>query len=388
MNALHSIMLSLPCLVALFWAIILFCNRKENTRPQNIWMVSLFIIYVCCLIWSILFVGVEDYSFYYKLDIIDGLLSLSIFPMIYLYFWSLTHDNKIGWKQYLCFLPSLFIGGISMALYLIMGEEQSTDFIRKVIESNENYVFESGSLQWWLFLMGWDIYYLVLLLQVVVIMTYSTLNLIRYRRGLEHYFSNLDEKSVKNHRVVLFGLYILLFLALFVFISRLLFYDIYFSVRYYFMLVVGITLYCMCYYVFKIRFNAGDIIQIEAENKDLPHSAEHNEVYAKLLPQFIKLIEEDRIFLNPNITLEDIARQVNSNRTYISRIINEKFDSNFYDFINKKRIEYAKTLIADNPMFTRDKIASESGFLHASNFSRVFKSQTGMTFSQWRKQID
>ncbi|MDL2322996.1 helix-turn-helix domain-containing protein [Bacteroidales bacterium OttesenSCG-928-A17] len=345
------------------------------------------VIVICCFIWDELYRGVEDYSFYYKLDIADSIFSLLIFPFVYLYFWSLTHRGKATWKQYLWFLPAILFGGISTVFYLLMGEEQSTDFIQKMVESRETYPFEPGSLQWTFAFIGWDVFYFIILLQVIVIMTYSTLNVIRYRRGLENFFSNLNEKSIENNRAVLIGLYILLFLSLIIFISRIISPDKDFSVRYFFMMATGITIYYMSYQVFKTKYSADDIIpEMEKETNEYINPAELDDVYAKILPQFVLLIEEEKVFLQPNLSLDDIARRINSNRTYISRLINEKFECNFYEFINQKRIEYAQSLILQNPNFTRDEIASESGFLHAPNFSRTFKKQTGITFSEWHKR--
>jgi len=351
-------------------------------------MLFLLVITICGFIWTDLFSGVENYSIYYKLDIVDAVFSLLIFPLIYFYFWSLTSDKKLTWKQYLWFLPAIVFGGITAALYFVMGEEQSTDFIRNLIENREAYPFEPGSPQWWLSLIGWDIFYIVLSFQIVVIMSYSTLNVIRYKRGLENFFSNLDEKSIENNRAVLAGLYILLFLASIVSLAWIFSSDKFFSVKYFFTVTTGITLYYMSYYVFKIKFTAGDIIpEMEREAKELISPAELDDAYTRLLPEFVQLIDEDKVFLQPNITLEDIARQLHSNRTYISRLINEKFECNFHEFISRKRIEYAQTLILQNPMFTREEIARESGFLHPSNFSRIFKNQTSLTFSEWRDKF-
>lgn len=378
----------LPSFVTLFWVALFLINGRENSRPQRIWMLFLLFIGVCSQIWSVFYTGIEDYSFYYKLDIVDAFLSLSILPLVYFYFWSLTHDGPMGWKQYACFLPALLIGGCTALFYGLMGDEQSTDFVRHMVESRENYVFPTGSLPWALFLIGWEGYYLFILGQVVVIMSYSTLNAIRYRRGLKHYFSNLDEKAVENNRAVLIGLYVLLLLTLLIYGSRILSPEKYFSVKYVFMVGVGVTLYFMSYYVYKLRFTAGDIIlAMEEETKEAIPPTDLHDVYTEILPQFTRLIDEEQIFLQPHITLEEIARQLNSNRTYISRLINEEFQMSFYDYINGKRLAYAKALITQNPQYTRDEIAHASGFLHAQNFSRVFKQQTGLTFSEWRKNV-
>lgn len=387
MNTISSVILSLPCLVAFFWAVLLCCNRRENTRSQNIWTLCLCVIGVCGFIWSDFFGTIEDYFLYYKLDIADAFFSLLIFPLVYLYFWSLTSSGKPTWKQYIWFVPAFGIGGISACLYRLLGEEQSADLIQKIIESRETYQFEPGSLQHLLFFIGWDVFYFILFLQAIVIMTYSTRNVIRYRRGLKSFFSNLGEKSIENNLVVLIGLYVLLFLAFVILFSRILSPEKYFSVKYFFSFTTGVTIYYMSYYVFRIKFTAADLIpEMENAARESINPGEMDEVYRKILPQFIELIDEEKSFLQPNLSLDDIARALNSNRTYVSRIINEEFQCNFYDYINGKRIGYAKALMQQNPMFSQEQIAKESGFLYGSNFSRTFKKQTGMTCREWLKE--
>ena len=392
MSIIYSLSLYLPCFVSLSWALLLFCNRKRNTRSQNIWMASMLVMGICAFIWIMLFGGIDDYYLYYKLDIIDITCTLLLFPLFCLYFRALTRKEKITWKEHLWLLPAFIIGGASAIIYLLLGEEQSADYIRRLIESHDSFQFPAGSLQWLLHFISLEIFYAVFIIQIIATMAYSTRNVIRYRKGLHNFFSNLDGKSVENNRAVLTGLYILLAIAITASLVWRISHESYYFIRYILMAATGLCLYYMSFYVYKIRFTAENLLLDDpapsANNETTTAERNADSYIIKLLPLFNKLIDEEKIFLQPDLSLDNIAAKLNSNRTYISHLINDEFNCNFYEFINRKRIEYAKSLIIQNPNYTQEQIAHMSGFTHASTFSLSFKKQSGTTFKEWRKRIN
>lgn len=381
-----DLILFLPAIVSLFWSVTLFLNRKENFRSQNIWAVCLLVLGICTFVWAIYFGGVENFTVYYKLDIIDVTFTLLILPVVYYYFRSLTNKKKLTWKQYILLAPSFVIGAIVIVLYLVMGEEQSARYMWKTTQYTNVFIALTDPIERLQYFISVYVFCFILLLQVLFVMIYSTMNLIRYKKGLSNFFSNLNEKSIENNRAVLIGLYLLLFLALIAIVGWNLFYEQYLYFRYFIMGVLTIIFYYMSYHVHKIRFGAENLVP-EPEESEM-ENIESDENYIKFLPQFIKLVEEDKIYLQSNLSLDDIARHINSNRTYISRLINDKYESNFYDLINNKRIEYAQNLASSNPHLTQEVIALESGFTHTSTFSRVFKKHTGITFREWQKGMN
>ena len=76
-----------------------------------------------------------------------------------------------------------------------------------------------------------------------------------------------------------------------------------------------------------------------------------------------RLFREDKIFLNPNLKISDIAGAVGSNRTYVSAYFNREASSTFYDYVNSLRIEYACRLLKETELSVKI-IASESGYIH------------------------
>ncbi len=94
-----------------------------------------------------------------------------------------------------------------------------------------------------------------------------------------------------------------------------------------------------------------------------------------------RAFQKDKLFLQPKITLTDVAETVCTNRTYLSMAIHQKYEKSFYDFINAYRVEEACRLMAvmaDNHC-TMAELADRSGFNSISTFNRHFVKLKGKT---------
>ncbi len=388
MEAIDNLILFFPFFVSLFWGLTLFANRNWNAGPQHIWIAFLAVCCVDAFIWGVLFSGTSDYHFYYKLDIIDITLTLSFFPIIYLYFRSLTQKGTIPFRQYLWFTPGLLVGVVSAILYGLMGEQRSAEYVRELIVNPVHFHFSTGSLEWMLCQVSVRVLSVVLFVQVVSVMLYSTLNLVRYKKGLSNFFSNLDETSIRENRAVLISLFVLLGIAPTAICLWSWDYERYHLLRYVLMGLTGALIYSMSFHVSRMRFSTEErIMDADEPDDEVINPAEMNASCLNLLPRLVALVEDERLFLQPELTLNDIALKLKSNRTYVSHIINTSFQCTFYEFINRKRIDYAKELITQKPGLSQEQMAEQSGFASTSTFSRVFKKQTGSTFSEWRKAV-
>jgi AraC-like DNA-binding protein len=94
-------------------------------------------------------------------------------------------------------------------------------------------------------------------------------------------------------------------------------------------------------------------------------------------------------YLEADLSLPELANKLEIPSHHLSRIINEQFDVNFFDFVNHYRIEEVKSRIG-NPEFDNISllgIAFDSGFNTKSAFNRVFKKMTGFTPSEYNNKI-
>lgn len=103
----------------------------------------------------------------------------------------------------------------------------------------------------------------------------------------------------------------------------------------------------------------------------------------------IHLMEHEKIYLQHELKLNDIALKLNVTTKKISRVINLKFEMNFSDFINSYRVNEAKRLLShpDYDNTTMYGIAYDSGFNSKSTFNRYFQKYTSVTPKEYKKQI-
>ena len=102
-----------------------------------------------------------------------------------------------------------------------------------------------------------------------------------------------------------------------------------------------------------------------------------------LQSEFDRLMTEEQLFLNPKLRLDDIAERLHTNKTYISRMVNQSYNIGFSELINIMRIDYAEQYILNNRTAKQAEIAEACGFISASAFNSVFKKVTGMTPKAW-----
>ena len=98
-------------------------------------------------------------------------------------------------------------------------------------------------------------------------------------------------------------------------------------------------------------------------------------------------MEIEKVYRDENISLQSLSEKLSIAPHQLSRIINEKLNKNFPDFINTFRVKEAKKILAD-PRQTDRKIltiAFDVGFNTKVAFNTAFKKHTKMTPSEFRK---
>jgi len=102
--------------------------------------------------------------------------------------------------------------------------------------------------------------------------------------------------------------------------------------------------------------------------------------------QLVRFMEEEKPYLDVDLTIHDISIQLDIPRHYLTQVINGLMGKNFYTFINEYRIEEVKKLLVNEEFskYTLTSIAFEAGFNSKSSFNSIFKSSTGMTPTQFK----
>ncbi|RHW42857.1 response regulator [Neobacillus notoginsengisoli] len=103
-----------------------------------------------------------------------------------------------------------------------------------------------------------------------------------------------------------------------------------------------------------------------------------------------KKLRRARAFMEENyaqaISLEDAAEHVGLSPFYLSKLFKEHFSVNFIDYLTQLRVEKAKALML-NPTHSLKEICFNVGYKDPNYFSRVFKKSTGLSPSEYRRQV-
>lgn len=98
-----------------------------------------------------------------------------------------------------------------------------------------------------------------------------------------------------------------------------------------------------------------------------------------------RLFEEQKIWLNPHLTISEVAQQLGSNRTYLSDYLNRTLGTTFYEYVNDYRVRaVAEQLSVPECSLTIEAIAENCGFNSISTFRRVFVRRYGCTPMRYR----
>lgn len=101
--------------------------------------------------------------------------------------------------------------------------------------------------------------------------------------------------------------------------------------------------------------------------------------------QALKYMQETKAYLHPDISLALFAKEIKIPQRTLSRAINGYLGYNFFEFINRMRIEEAKRLLLELDVkdYNIDSVYSDCGFRSRSTFFLVFKKMTGKSPVAW-----
>ena len=99
-------------------------------------------------------------------------------------------------------------------------------------------------------------------------------------------------------------------------------------------------------------------------------------------------MKEDRIYLRKNLTLESLAAEAGTNRTYLSKTVNSFSGKNFNSYIDGYRIREAVRIIEQSPKNAVFKqIAETVGYNSVPVFYKAFTKETGLAPGKYRDEI-
>ncbi|MFB6319805.1 helix-turn-helix domain-containing protein [Saccharicrinis sp. FJH54] len=357
--------------------ILLFSSERQN-KPK---------LYLVGYMWLITFIFLanlfyfeHNYNVYSWLHSLHIATVLAIYPGAYIYIKLLVEPNYPLRKLIPHFMPSLFfLLASGLIFYPVLNMQERELFLTQYRYHPD---FEYPALRILYYVRISNILFLFIQVLYYPFITYFTLK--NHRKRLTDLFSN-PEKFQLNWLGIFNGL-LALSALISVFIYTVNPVKLFGDDRYlaYPLLTVAI----MLWYLGIMGNNQaqlpvpGDDQTPEDPVKDMvPEDA--NTLKSKLITYF----DEQNPFLNPELKIWDVARELGTNRTYISQTINQEFDQNFSSFVNSYRIKEARKLIDSHPDLSLSDVAVQTGFGSVLTLSRTFEEMYQVKLSDYKKAL-
>ncbi|WP_299361701.1 AraC family transcriptional regulator [Winogradskyella sp.] len=310
-------------------------------------------------------------------------IAVGLAPLIYLYVKSITTSNfkfkKTYWWHFsLAFLYVFYRLSIYTYDALQPGFHETQNGILK-IELDEAYVQT---------IMGYvETPFMLMYLAFTFQLFYS------YRKKIIQYFSNTYKLELNwmLSFLILFSLLFLYGTIQDIIGSR--FIDLGYEQRWWLNLTMAIvTLYVGVkgYFTDTTKLNKLDF-SFSPKSIGIPEDAnimeEGKSISEKDIAVVKHLMENEKVYLNPELNLSDLAKMAKMSRGQLSEIVNTAFEKNFNDFVNAYRVEAFKNMLKEekHKQLSLLGIAQECGFNSKATFNRVFKKLTDLSPTEYLK---
>ena len=342
-------------IVGFFSAGLLFiapANRQANT------FLALLMVCISCWLIDGLFRLANVYGQNPGLYFLPIFYSLGFGPLIYFYVRSLTDSQfRFERRHWWHFLPVALQAGLY--IFLTLTSYEFRNWFWQTIHYPITYRIE------------FDGTWLSLLIYVGL----SLRLLKQYGRYVQNNFSETSQLTLRWLQVLLVGLVLICGQWTYEMVLRDRFNSYYVHDDSYWML--GAVLVCMG----VVGLRQKNMAQVHFQPESLPAEKPVPEINADHLDRIRKAMEVDKVYLNPTLTLTELAQHISLNPKVVSQAINTGMNQSFNDFVNAYRVSEVKQRLQTNDLtrFTLLGIAFESGFNSKTTFNRIFKEHTGQS---------
>ena len=362
-----NLAISLPLITcALFSMLILLEWYNRQLREQHTlfaFMLTATLLYVGHYIYFNRAVDLLPLS-----DILYVSANLTVYPLYLIYIIRLT--SKWRAVYWLMLLPGLLAIMATGTGYIFMTDEEDRMFVHNYLYHNS----QTGLTDMALF----QAYIrqfckLVFAIEVIATVVIGSMMIRRYDRMVDEFYADTDDKSMRNIQSIL---YLVLTIAILSFIvniigrARFTDHEIILTTT---SLTFSALLFAIGYEGLHRHFSIIDMRTNKEQVSNDDSAALKDAVNRSMTERIIALVENDKIYLQPDLKLDDVAQMMHTNRTYIYQAVNQQMGISFNEFINRYRIAHAKRLMASDPTLSMNDVALQSGFASLSSFYRNMK---------------
>ena len=313
-------------------------------------------------------------------------LEFAFFPLLYLHVkYLLSRHTEFNRKDMVHFIPMLF----NILLYSGFYFQSAADKI-SISRAGEVYYYIASVIS--------DE---ILTVQGIVYPIFILMMISRYNANILDYQSNIERRDLKALRVAIILSLVSWIFGIIAFHLTLFNIDIGFDLFIICYLFIVFIIYIISYIAIRspevFKLNEKQVVIFPQINKALEtkrpaiaiieDTVDNN--FDAMNERLLEYMKNKKPYLNPELSLQDLANDLNLTRHQLSALINKKQHINFYSFINLYRVNEVKNLLVNPDMkdYKLITLAFEAGFNSKASFNRLFKQITNQTPSEYRESI-
>ena len=327
------------------------------------------------------------YNLYLKLDSLYLLSSLSVYPMYYIYVRLLTCDLGLRKIYFRHFIPAVLLALILFGFGFMASVEEKQVYFNSVLVKNKLPAAGSSFLVLAMSLVFY-ISRIVFAFQVLLYLGLGYQLLIKYDKRISNFYSNLQGRELVWVKLLTLSFLLTSIVSMVVNVFG----------RGYFLnndslLALPSLLFSFLFFTIGLQGNKQDHRIKEMEKDEIENAVPEFDFsdtrQNTLKKELYKLFDENKLYLNQDLRVTDLCRLLFTNRTYLSRLINEDFGLSFNDFVNRYRVVYSIEMMEQDvpEKYSQTQIAEQSGFGSISSFNRAFKKEMEITPGEFKRNL-
>lgn len=123
------------------------------------------------------------------------------------------------------------------------------------------------------------------------------------------------------------------------------------------------------------------------ENRDDGQGTVQDDTAASLKDRLLGYFEYEKPYLSKNLTMEEVAMRLFTNKTYLSKTINVEMNKNFRELVNYFRVKEAIRIFHEDSSLSMSELRERCGFNNNASFTSAFKLNTGYTPGEWCRDM-
>lgn len=362
---------ALFCLYVGFIGVFMYTVLNLRKGPDKI---ANFLISTFLLIHSFFIIRISiliaNYEYYLPHTLyLSASFSFLYGPLIYFYFKRVVTKHQFRLLDLLHLIPTVIFFIILFPIYSLPQEEK----LRMILNNERPYLS------------------VLVIFKIMSLVTYITLIAIMYVTSIKK-----NENLAKRERdwlrniIILCAVYVVAYAVYAVHINQ-------FIIRGFLFYLQIISMSLLALYISYTSYTRlllfENVKAIKGKTKIKFHKYRKSNLTeslsAELKEKLLILLDDEKVYLQNDITLQKLADYLNTTRNNASQIINEHFDLNFFELINTYRIKEAKEILKNEKSKDLNliEVAYEVGFNNKVTFNKSFKKYNHTTPSEYVKSL-